>query len=641
MSSSKIITNEVVALPGIKGDKGDPFTYDDFTPEQIEELQRPATEAAEVANAAAQRAEAAAESVQSAVEDAEQASQSAQQAATEAQEAVKNANAVIGKAETAINNANTAAETANTAVESVNALEERVEQAEATRVQSEEQRQTAETNRASSEKRREANETQRQEKFAQIESDATSLENSLNEAEAQRVSAENARKEAETQRETAEQNRETEFTEIKNEAETLITQTTEAKDAANSAATSATNAAGAANTAAESANEAAETANQAAQNVDGRVTALEEKASQTYKNLAAIESSGETNPNKIYIDGETLIPYVYKSGEFVPFSGVSSIRYNQNVYIEPNFNETPHLPQSNDVYYFSNIVVDEETKIVYASLQYYLCRIENNKIVKAYRYSDIENSNQNSIRLINNKLYFIGTNQRKIFRINTDTMQPELSVLYRDLISVYQINNELCCIGDRLFLLGEDHCLYEVNKDDLSLSEPIFENVQCLTQRNKGQLWIVLDSKVILWDGSTNLVENELPSDIGVVRAIVNQNCRIYKYDYYIYYLLNGSKIYKIAKGSLFGPVSFLSNDCLDVQRILNEQNNDINSLIPIDTYFIYNGNAGGGSINPLVGSFSGVFCFKNRGNYYYGDNLICFSFARGCLYFVECKSLN
>lgn len=322
MSSSKIITNEVVALPGIKGEKGDPFTYDDFTPEQIAELQRPATEAAKVANAAAQRAEAAAESVQGAVEDAEQASQSAQQAATEAQEAVKNAKAVIDKAETAINNANTATEQANAAVESVNALEERVEQAEATRAQSEEQRQTAETNRASSEQRREANETQRQEKFAQIESDATSLENSINEAEAQRVSAENARKEAETQRETADQNRETEFSEIKNEAETLITQTTEAKDAANSAATSATNAASAANTAAESANEAAELANQAAQNVDGRVTSLEEKASQVYANLAAIESSGETNPNKIYIDGETIQPYIYKGGSFVPFSGI-------------------------------------------------------------------------------------------------------------------------------------------------------------------------------------------------------------------------------------------------------------------------------------------------------------------------------
>ena len=307
-----VIISEVVALPGIKGDKGDAFTYDDFTPEQIAELQRPATEAAKVANAAAQRAEAAAESVQGAVEDAEQASQSAQKAATAAQEAVTNAKAVIDKAETAINNANTAAETANTAVESVNALEERVEQAEATRVQSETQRQTAETNRASSEQQREANETQRQEKFAQIESDATSLENSLNEGEAQRVSAETSREEAETQRETAEQNRETEFSEIKTEAENLISQTTEAKNAANEAATSATDAAGAANTAAESANEAAETANQAAQNVDGRVTA--------HENLEAIQSSGETDPNKIYIDGETLIPYVYKDGRFDPFS---------------------------------------------------------------------------------------------------------------------------------------------------------------------------------------------------------------------------------------------------------------------------------------------------------------------------------
>lgn len=34
---------------GEKGDQGDPFTYDDFTAEQIEELKSPATEAAEVA----------------------------------------------------------------------------------------------------------------------------------------------------------------------------------------------------------------------------------------------------------------------------------------------------------------------------------------------------------------------------------------------------------------------------------------------------------------------------------------------------------------------------------------------------------------------------------------------------------------
>lgn len=51
-----VVVGETVALPGEKGDKGDPFTYDDFTPEQIAELQRPATEAAKVANQAAEKA---------------------------------------------------------------------------------------------------------------------------------------------------------------------------------------------------------------------------------------------------------------------------------------------------------------------------------------------------------------------------------------------------------------------------------------------------------------------------------------------------------------------------------------------------------------------------------------------------------
>ncbi len=58
-----VVVVETVALPGEKGDKGDPFTYDDFTPEQIAELQRPATEAAAVANQAAEKANQAAESI--------------------------------------------------------------------------------------------------------------------------------------------------------------------------------------------------------------------------------------------------------------------------------------------------------------------------------------------------------------------------------------------------------------------------------------------------------------------------------------------------------------------------------------------------------------------------------------------------
>lgn len=98
------------------------------------------------------------------------------------------------------------------------------------------------------------------------------------------------------------------------EATTAALLANEATDNANSAALNANNAA-------TSANNAADKANQVAQNVDGRVTALEGKASEVYENYDAIEASGETNPNKIYIDGETLHSYVYKNGEFVPFSG--------------------------------------------------------------------------------------------------------------------------------------------------------------------------------------------------------------------------------------------------------------------------------------------------------------------------------
>ena len=53
---------------GEKGDKGDPFTYADFTPEQIAELQKPATDAAETANTAAQDANTAAEAANEAAQ---------------------------------------------------------------------------------------------------------------------------------------------------------------------------------------------------------------------------------------------------------------------------------------------------------------------------------------------------------------------------------------------------------------------------------------------------------------------------------------------------------------------------------------------------------------------------------------------
>lgn len=206
------VVEEMVALPGEKGDKGDPFTYDDFTPEQIAELQRPATEAAAVANQAAEKA--------------------------------------------------------NKAATDIEALGDRL---------------TAE--------------------------------------EAKRESAESGRASAESDRAEAEVLRETSFSQMQTTLEGLISDTNTATSNANTAAGNAENAATEANNSATLANEAADKATQAAQNVDGRVTALEGKASEVYENYDAIEASGETNPNKIYIDGETLHSYVYKNGEFVPFSG--------------------------------------------------------------------------------------------------------------------------------------------------------------------------------------------------------------------------------------------------------------------------------------------------------------------------------
>ena len=46
MPDGQIMLDAAIFVQGKKGDKGDAFTYDDFTPEQIEDLKKPATDAA-------------------------------------------------------------------------------------------------------------------------------------------------------------------------------------------------------------------------------------------------------------------------------------------------------------------------------------------------------------------------------------------------------------------------------------------------------------------------------------------------------------------------------------------------------------------------------------------------------------------
>ena len=93
--------------------KGDPFTYDDFTPEQIEDIKRPAKEAAALAEEAAGHAEEAADTANTAAGNANTAAGNANVAADNANEKATYAQQKGDVANTAAGNANTAAGNAN------------------------------------------------------------------------------------------------------------------------------------------------------------------------------------------------------------------------------------------------------------------------------------------------------------------------------------------------------------------------------------------------------------------------------------------------------------------------------------------------------------------------------------------------
>lgn len=153
-----VVVEEMVALPGEKGDKGDPFTYDDFTPEQIADLQRPATEAAKVANQAAEKANKAATDIEAlgdrlTAEEAKRESAESSRASAESERAeaefqretsfsqmqttleglitdtrtaTSNANTAAGNAENAATEANNSATLANEAADKANQAAESI-----------------------------------------------------------------------------------------------------------------------------------------------------------------------------------------------------------------------------------------------------------------------------------------------------------------------------------------------------------------------------------------------------------------------------------------------------------------------------------------------------------------------------------
>lgn len=97
--------------------KGDPFTYEDFTEEQLDEIKRPALEAANVATQAAQNANDAATNANNAKNATIIATNLANSATQNANDAASSANAAAISANQAKRNADTATINANNATE--------------------------------------------------------------------------------------------------------------------------------------------------------------------------------------------------------------------------------------------------------------------------------------------------------------------------------------------------------------------------------------------------------------------------------------------------------------------------------------------------------------------------------------------
>lgn len=171
--------------------KGEPFTYEDFTPEQLEALQKPAVDAATRADGAAL------------------------------------------SANTAAGSANTAAQNANNVANSVSELKSTIEKDEQARILAENARVVAEQYRASSEQQRQTSEQSREA------------------AEEERAKNENARQQAEQLRQQAESSRVSEFNTLKQSAETATGKANTAAQKADTATENANTAAQNANQAAE------------------------------------------------------------------------------------------------------------------------------------------------------------------------------------------------------------------------------------------------------------------------------------------------------------------------------------------------------------------------------------------------------
>ena len=154
---------------------GEPFTYDDFTPEQIEEIKKPAVDAAAAAKTAADAATEAAANADNAAKKATEAATSANDAADGAGQAAVDAGLAKTAAEEAAMRATEAAGAAGSAAEEANSAAQAASQTN-TEIS------TAEQGRVTAEEQRAAAEQTRQTEFSQLKQEVQTATREANAA---------------------------------------------------------------------------------------------------------------------------------------------------------------------------------------------------------------------------------------------------------------------------------------------------------------------------------------------------------------------------------------------------------------------------------------------------------------------------
>lgn len=322
--------------------KGEPFTYEDFTEEQINELKNPAIEAAEKAEEATKKANEAATKAENASNDVTQLISSAESILTEVESATEKAKEATLNADnataTAIQVSNEVKQTNSTVIANEtarNLAENERSSAEQERVKSEQQRiedyrqlkeqasQTiSETESAKSEANTAAgnantaaqNANNVAGSVAELETAIEQKEQSRNLAENARVLAEQDRESSEQQRQKNEQSRE-KAEEGRNTSETERQQAEQSREKAetlrvsefNTLKQSAETATGKANTAAQKADTAAENANTAAQNANQAAENIQAELDKKQDALISGENIKSINGESVVGSGNVVI----------------------------------------------------------------------------------------------------------------------------------------------------------------------------------------------------------------------------------------------------------------------------------------------------------------------------------------------